>query len=92
MNDSEDDCENIASNIKVLPSSTVFNEVMTKTLGSISTSSKSSRIKSTPPGGSNKGVPVYTMGGNTISLKDNVHEFTREIHKALSQRVLMSNL
>ena len=92
MNDSEDDCENIASNIKVLPSSTVFNEVMTKTLGSISNSSKSPRIKSTPPGRSNKGVPIYTLGGNTISLKDNVHEFTREIHKALSQRVLMSNL
>ena len=57
---------------------------MTKTLGRLMSSANSLKIKSTPSGATILGVPVYTLGGDRIQIKDNIYDFTPEIYKALS--------
>ena len=74
----------IFTHIGELPNSSNFCEQLTRTLGSLMTSSNSFKRKSTPIGASINGVPIYKMGGDAIRMKDNVYELTPEIHKALS--------
>ena len=57
---------------------------MTKTLGRLMSSANSLKIKSTPSGATILGVPIYTLGGDTIQIKDNVYDLTPELYKALS--------
>ena len=57
---------------------------MTKTLGRLMSSANSLKIKSTPSGATILGVPIHTLGGDTIQIKDNVYDLTPEIYKALS--------
>ena len=57
---------------------------MTKTLGSLMSSSNSLRIKASPSGPTFLGVPIYTLGGDKLRIRDNDYEFTPEIYKALS--------
>ena len=57
---------------------------MTKTLGRLMSSSNSLRIKPSPYGATNLGVPIITLGGDRIQIKDNIYDLTPEIYKALS--------
>ena len=41
-------------------------------------------IKSTPSGATIVNTPIYTLGGDTIRIKDNVYDITPETYKALS--------
>ena len=47
-------------------------------------SSSSLKIKSSPSGATILGVPIYTLGGDKLRIRDNVYELTPEIYKALS--------
>ena len=80
----ESEDENIQTNLKALPNSSMFIDQMTKTLGRLMSSANSLKIKSTPSGASILGVPIYTLGGDRIKIKDNIYDLTPEIYKALS--------
>ena len=56
---------------------------MTKTLGSLMSSSNSLRIKASS-GPTILGVPIYTLGGDKLRIGDNDYELTPEFYKALS--------
>ena len=73
--------------IKTLPNSSIFSDLMAKSLGSIMSSSNS--LKITPPlsGESILGVPIYTLGAHKLRIRDNDYELTPEIYKALSYTV-----
>ena len=75
--------ENIQTNLKALPNSSMFSDQMTKTLGRLA-SANSLKIKSTPSGATILGVPIHTLGGDTIQIKDHVYDLTPEKYKALS--------
>ena len=47
-------------------------------------SANSPKIKSTPSGATILGVPINTLGGDRIQIKDNIYDLTPEIYKALS--------
>ena len=62
----------------------MFSDQMTKTLGRLMSSTNSLKIKSTPSGATILGVPIYTLGGDTIQIKGHDYDLTPEIYKALS--------
>ena len=74
----------IKPNIRTLPNSSIFSELMTKTLGSLMSSSNCLKIDSSHSSSTNFGVPLYILGGGKLRIHDNVFELTPEIHKALS--------
>ena len=76
--------ENLHNILRALPNSSVFSELMTKTLASLMSSSNSLKIKSSPSGALILQVPIYTLGGDRIRINDNIYDITPEIHKALS--------
>ena len=80
----ESEDENIQTNLRALPNSSMFSDQMTKTLGRLMSSANSLKIISTPSGATIFGVPVYTLGGDRIQIKDNIYDLTPEIYKALS--------
>ena len=80
----ESEDENIQTNLRALPNSSMFSDQMTKTLGRLMSSANSVKIKSTPSGATILGVPIYTLGGDTLQIKDNVYDLTPEIYKMLS--------
>ena len=80
----ESEDENIQTNLRALPNSSMFSDQMTKTLGRLMFSANSLKIKSTPSGATILGVLIYTLGGDRIQIKDNVYDLTPEIYKALS--------
>ena len=80
----ESEDENIQTNLRALPNSSMFSDQMTKTLGRLMSSASSLKINSTPSGATILGVPVYTLGGDRIQIKDNIYDLTPEIYKALS--------
>ena len=80
----ESEDENIQTNLKALPNSSMFSDQMTKTLGRLMSSANSLKIKSTPSGATILGVPIHILGGDTIQIKDNVYDLTPEIYRALS--------
>ena len=80
----ESEDENIQTNLRALPNSSMFSDQMTKTLGRLMSSANSLKIISTPSGATILGVPVYTLGGDRIQIKDNIYDLTPEIYKALS--------
>ena len=80
----ESEDENIQTNLRALPNSSMFSDQMTKTLGRLTFSANSLKIKNTPSGATILGVPIYTLGGDRIQIKDNVYDLTPEIYKALS--------
>ena len=57
---------------------------MTKILGSLMSSSKSPRVKASPSGPTILGVPIYTLGGDKLRIRDNDFDLTPENFKALS--------
>ena len=80
----ESEDENIQTNLRALPNSSIFSDQMTKTLGRLMSSANSLKILSTPSGASILGVPINTLGGDRIQIKDNIYDLTPEIYKALS--------
>ena len=81
-NETED--ENIQTNLRALPNSSLFSDQMTKTLGRLMSSANSLRIKSTPSGATILGVPINTLGGDKLRIRGNDYDLTPEIYKALS--------
>ena len=79
----ESEEENIQTNLRALPNSSMFSDQMTKTLGILKSSLNSLKII-VSPGPTILGVPIYTLGGDRIQIKDNVYGLTPEIYKALS--------
>ena len=47
-------------------------------------SPNSLKIKPSSSGATILGVPIYTLGGDKLSIRDNVYDLTPEIYKALS--------
>ena len=80
----ESEDENIQTNLRALPNSSMFIDQMTKTLGRLMSSANSLKIISTPSGATILGVPVYTLGGDRMQIKNNIYDLTPEIYKALS--------
>ena len=80
----ESEDENIQTNLRALPNSSIFSDQMTKTLGRLMSSANSLKIKSTTSGATILGVPIITLGGDRIQIKDNIYDLTPEIYKALS--------
>ena len=82
----ESEDEIIQTGLRALPNSSMFSDQMIKTLGRLMSSANSLKIISTPSGASVLGVPIYTLGGDRLQIKDNVYDLTPEIYKALSYR------
>ena len=80
----ESEDENIQTNLRALRNSSMFSDQMTKTLGRLMSSANSLKMTSTPSGATILGVPIITLGGDRLQIKDNVYELTPEIYKALS--------
>ena len=80
----ESEDENIQTNLRALPNSSIFSESMSKTLGRLMSSLNSLKIKLSPPGATILEVPIYTLGGDKLRIRDNVYELTPQIYKALS--------
>ena len=80
----ESENENIQTNLRVLPNNSIFRELLTKTLGSLMSISNSLKIKPSPSGPTILGVPIYTLGGDKLRIRDNVSDLTPEISKAIS--------
>ena len=80
----ESEDENIQTNLRALPNSSIFSDQMTKILGRLMSSANSLKIKSTPSGATILGVPINTLGGDRIQIKDIIYDLTPEIYKALS--------
>ena len=76
--------ENIQTNLRALPNSSMFSDQMTKTLGRLMSSSNALKIKPSPSGATILGVPINTLGGDRIQIKDNIFDLTPKIYKALS--------
>ena len=79
----ESEDENIQTNLRALPNSSIFSDQMTKTLGRLMSSANSLKINSTPSGATILRVPIITLGGDRIQIKDNIYDLTPEIYKAL---------
>ena len=80
----ESEDENIQTNLRALPNSSMFSDQMTKTLGRLMSSLNSLKITASPSGPTILGVPIYTLGGDRIQINDNVYDLTPEIYKDLS--------
>ena len=80
----ESEDENIKTNLRALPNSSMFSDQMTKTLGRLMSSSNSLKITPSPSGATIFGVPINTLGGDRIQIEDNIYDLTPEIYKALS--------
>ena len=80
----ESEDENIQTILRALPNSSIFSHQMTKTLSRIMSSANSLKIKYTPSGATILGVPINTLGGDRIQIKDNIYDLTPEIYKAVS--------
>ena len=76
--------DNTNHKVKALPNSSIFSDLMTKTLGTLLSSANSLRIQPSPSGASVLGVPIYTKGGDKLRICDNDYELTPEIYKALA--------
>ena len=57
----ESEDENIQTNLRALPNSSIFSDQMTKTLGRLMSSANSLKLTSSPSGASILGVPIYTL-------------------------------
>ena len=80
----ESEDEDIQTSLRALPNSSMFSDQMKKTLGRLMSSANSLKIDTTPSGAIIQGVPIYTLGGDRIQIKDNIYDLTPEIYKALS--------
>ena len=80
----ESEDENIQTNLRALPKSSMFSDQMKKTLGRLMSSANSLKLDTTPSGATILGVPITTLGGDKLRIHGNDYELTPEIYKALS--------
>ena len=71
----ESEDENIQTNLRTFPNSSIFSEIMSETLGRVM-SSLNSLKKPSPSGATILGVPIHTLGGDKLRIRDNVYDFT----------------
>ena len=64
----ESENQTLQTNLRALPNSSVFSELMTKTLGNLMSSSNSLRIKPPPSGPTIFGNPIYTLDGDRLQI------------------------
>ena len=76
--------ENIQTNLRALPNSSMFSDQMKKTLGRLMSSANSLKIDTTSSGATILGVPLTVLGGDRMEIKDIIYDLTPEIYKALS--------
>ena len=76
--------DNTKLNIRALPNSSIFSDLMTKTLGRLMSSPNSLKIKPSSSGATILGVPIHSLAGDKLRIRDNDYELTPEIYKALS--------
>ena len=57
---------------------------MSSTLGRLLSSLNSLKIKPSPSGATTLGVPINTLGGDKLRIRDNEYDLTPEVYKALS--------
>ena len=74
----------IIANLRALPSSSIFSELMSSTLGRLTSSLNSLKVKPSSSGATILGVPIYTLGGDKLRIRDNEYELNPEIYKASS--------
>ena len=67
----ESEDENTQTNLRSLPNSSIFSDLMTKTLRSLTSISNSLIIKASPSGPTNPGVPIYILVGDKLRIHDN---------------------
>ena len=60
--------EDFQTNLRSHPNSSIFSDLMTKTIGSLMSSSNSLRIKASPSGPTIPGVPIYNLGGDKLRI------------------------
>ena len=82
--ETESEDENIQTNLRALPNSSMFSDQMKKTLGRLMSSANSLKIDTTPSGATILGVPIVTLGGDKLRIQGNDYDLTPEIYKALS--------
>ena len=70
----ESEDEKFHTNLRALPNSSIFSDLITKPLRSLMYSSNSLKIKSSPFGATILGVPIYTLGGDKMRIRDNDYE------------------
>ena len=80
----ESEDENIQTNLRALPNSSMFSDQMKKTLGRLMSSANSLKIDTTPSGATIVGVPIITLGGDKLRIQGNDYDLTPDIYKALS--------
>ena len=76
--------DNTKLNIRALPNSSIFSDLMTKTLGRLMSIPKFLKIKPSSSGATILGVPIYTLGGAELRIRDNDYDLTPEIYEAFS--------
>ena len=76
----ESENEKIQTNLTALPNSSIFSDLMTKTLGRLMSCPNSLKIKPSSSGATILGVPIYTLGGDKLRILDNVYGLTPEIY------------
>ena len=80
----ESEDELIQTNLRALPNSSFFSDLMTKTLGRLMSSADSLKMKASPSGATILGVLIITLGGDRTQINDNVYDLTPETYKTLS--------
>ena len=81
----ESEDENIQTSIRTLPNSSKFSTNMMETLGAVMSSKNFLKLIQDKSGkASILGVPINTLGGDRIRIKDIIYDLTPEIYKALS--------
>ena len=65
----ESEDEIIETNLKTLPNRSTFSDLMTKTLGSLMSSTNSLKIKASTSDPSHLGVPIYTLVGDKLRIR-----------------------
>ena len=80
----ESNDENIHTNLRALPNSSIFSDLLTKTLGRLMSSLNSLKITVSFSGPTILGVSFSTVGGDRMQIKENIYDLTSEIYKVLS--------
>ena len=79
----ESEDEKTQTNLRALPNSSIFSESMTKALARLMSSLNSLKKLPSSSGATILGVPIYTLGGDKLRIRDNDYELTPELYKAL---------
>ena len=71
-------------NIKALPNSSIFRDLLTKTLGRLRSSPNSLRRKPSSSGATVHGVSIYNLEGDKFRIRGKEYDLNPEIFEALS--------